>query len=293
MPTVLACPVCGDALVVSAAAAACANAHAFDRARSGYLNLLLSNKKQSAEPGDSPAMMLSRRAFLQGGFYDPMAAAANAAVAGLIAGRAGAEVADLGCGEGYFTAGLHRALAATASKCTCYGLDISRPGIKMATSYDREITWVVASLHRSPFLARSLDVVCSLFAPIDAADVRRVVRDAGALVTVTPGPDHLDALRSIIYTSVKPHPPTPALMAGDTLFEPPIATRVRYPIVVDTAAQIMNLLAMTPYYWNISEATRARIESLSRLELTVDAYVSVFRPAGAAASRAVSPADAG
>ena len=43
----------------------------------------------------------------------------------------------------------------------------------------------------------------------------------------------------------------------------------------------MNLLAMTPYYWNINRATRAHIEALSRLELTVDAYVSVFRPAGA------------
>ena len=67
-------------------------------------------------------------------------------------------------------------------------------------------------------------------------------------------------------------------MAGDTAFEQIGSTRVRQPIVVDTPAQIMNLLAMTPYYWNISEATRARIESLSRLELTVDAYVSVFRP---------------
>jgi 23S rRNA (guanine745-N1)-methyltransferase len=117
-----------------------------------------------------------------------------------------------------------------------------------------------------------------MFAPIDAADVRRVVRDDGALVTVTPGPDHLDALRAAIYTSVKAHPRTPALMAGDTLFEQTESTRVRYPIVVDTSEQIMNLLAMTPYYWNVTRATRARIEALSRLELTVDAYVTVFRP---------------
>jgi hypothetical protein len=39
----------------------------------------------------------------------------------------------------------------------------------------------------------------------------------------------------------------------------------------------MNLLAMTPYYWNISRATKARIEALSRLDLTVDAHVTVFR----------------
>ena len=128
---------------------------------------------------------------------------------------------------------------------------------------------------------RSLDVALSIFAPIDATDVRRIVRDDGALVTVTPGPDHLDALRAIIYSSVKPHPETPALMAGDTLFEQTTSTRVRYPILVDSTAQIVNLLAMTPYYWNINRATRTRIEALSRLELTVDAFVTVFRPAGA------------
>ena len=262
--------------------AACPNTHTFDRARSGYLNLLLSNKKQSAEPGDSPAMMRSRRTFLLGGFYDPMAAAANTVVAELLAGRNDIHVADLGCGEGFFTARLQDALAASIFHArTFYGVDISRPGIKMATTYHREINWIVASLHRSPFRPRSLDVVLNMFAPIDAADVRRVVRDDGALVTVTPGTDHLDALRSIIYTSVKPHPQTPALMAGDTLFEQTASTRVRYPIVIDTPEQIMNLLAMTPYYWNINRATRARIEALSRLELTVDASVGVFRPAGA------------
>jgi 23S rRNA (guanine745-N1)-methyltransferase len=282
MPTVLACPVCGAELSVGASAAACPNAHAFDRARGGYLNLLLSNKKHAAEPGDSPAMLHSRRTFLQGGFYDQMAAAANAAVLETLAGRTEARVADLGCGEGFFTARLKNALAAAMSPApACYGVDISRPGIRLATAYDREITWIVASLHRSPFGPRSLDAVLTMFAPIDAADVRRIVRDDGALVTVTPGPDHLDGLRALIYTEVKPHPPTPALMAGDTLFGQTQSTRVRYPILVDSPAQIMNLLAMTPYYWNINRATRARIEAVSRLELTVDAYVSVFRPAGA------------
>jgi 23S rRNA (guanine745-N1)-methyltransferase len=281
MPTALACPVCGAELTMRATDAVCGNGHAFDRARSGYLNLLLSNKKQSKEPGDSPDMMRSRRTFLKGGFYDPMAEAATAAVMESLAGRVDAQVADLGCGEGFFTARLHNALVAVAPGLSCYGVDVSRPGIRMATTYDRGITWIVASLHRSPFLPRSLDVALSMFAPIDTPDVRRIVRDAGALVTLTPGPDHLDALRAIIYTSVKPHPPTPARMAGDTLFEPTASFRIRYPIVVDTTVQIMNLLAMTPYYWHINRATRGRIEALSRLELTVDAYVSVFRPTGA------------
>src|SRR5882672_10604607 len=118
MSTVLACPVCDAPLTIGANAATCPHAHTFDLARSGYLNLLLSNKKQSAQPGDSPAMLLSRRAFLQGGFYDQMASAANAAVIEAVAGRRetsaadDSHVADVGCGEGYFTARLKAALAA-------------------------------------------------------------------------------------------------------------------------------------------------------------------------------------
>jgi hypothetical protein len=67
-------------------------------------------------------------------------------------------------------------------------------------------------------------------------------------------------------------------MADDVLFERTASTRVRYPIVVDAPEQIANLLAMTPYYWNINRATRARVEALSRLDVTVDASVNVFRP---------------
>jgi len=264
-------------LVLGASAAACQSSHSFDRARNGYFNLLLT--KQSAEPGDSALMLQSRRAFLHAGFYNGMSQAANAAVLQIVAPRSHAHVADIGCGEGFFTARLRRALAdAMPAPPVCYGVDISRPGVKMATSLDRGIHWAVASLHHSPFLPKSLDVVLSMFAPIDAADVRRVVRDVGALVTVTPGPDHLDALRAILYSEVQPHSPTPALMADDTLFLPPASSRVRYSIVVDSPAQIMNLLAMTPYYWNISRDTRARVEALTRLEVTVDANVSVFKP---------------
>lgn len=241
------------------------------------MNLLLSNKKQSAEPGDSPAMLQSRRAFLQGGYFDQMADATASTAVGILAGRDDAHVADLGCGEGYFTSRLKRAIGAS-----WYGVDISRAGIKMATGYDRAITWIVASLHRSPFLPQSIDVALSMFAPIDAADVRRILREDGALVTVTPGPDHLDTLRLIIYSSVKPHPKTPALMEGDSLFEQVSSTRVRYPIVLDSPAEIMNLLAMTPYYWHISLATRTHVEAQTRLELTVDAYITVFRPRTAA-----------
>ena len=99
----LACPVCGGPLTLGAAAT-CANKHAFDRARSGYLNLLLT--KRSAEPGDSAAMLKSRRAFLQAGFYDAISSAATAAVVEILGGRT----------------------ARSRRRCRMRGRDSSRPG---------------------------------------------------------------------------------------------------------------------------------------------------------------------
>src|SRR5258708_31594670 len=147
MTSVLACPVCDAELTSRATDAACPNGHAFDRARSGYLNLLLSNRKQSKEPGDSPDMMRSRRTFLHGGFYDRMAEATNAAVIEIVAGRTDGSVADLGCGEGVFTACLPRALvAAAAPRGPCYGVDVSPPGLTIATASHRGATSGVARL---------------------------------------------------------------------------------------------------------------------------------------------------
>ena len=288
----LKCPVCAGPLTVGEKSATCERRHAFDVARQGYLNLLLPNQRHSPDPGDSPEMMRSRRAFLQAGFYDQMAQATSATVAEILAGRSSAAVADIGCGEGFFLSKLKASFdAEAATKAYRYvGVDISRTGVRMATTYDRKIAWIVASLHHSPFVDGSLDVVISMFSPIASSDVRRIVRPDGALVTVTPGPDHLDALRAVIYPSVVPHAETPALMAGDTGFDLVRATRVRYPIALTSAADIMNLLAMTPYYWNISLETKARVEALPSLELTVDVQVTVFRPSPMAAVRPATTA---
>ena len=276
--SILKCPVCDAPLTWGARSATCPQHHTFDMARTGYLNLLLPNKKHSREPGDSPGMLRSRRAFLQAGFYDRMAAATCEAVAHVLSGRARANVADFGCGEGFFLAGLKRDLDRAAIPYGWFGVDISRTGIRMATTYDRDVRWIVASLRESPFLPQSLDVVLSMCAPIAAADLRRVVRPDGALVTVTPGPDHLDALRALIYPTVVPHVPTPALMAGDTHFTLSGSSSVRYPITLNSPEDISHLLAMTPYYWNISRETKALVDACSRLDLTVDVNVSVFRP---------------
>jgi 23S rRNA (guanine745-N1)-methyltransferase len=150
MTTMLACPVCGGALTLAAAAATCPNTRL--RSRSGYLNLLV--KKQSAEPGDSVAMLQSRRAFLQAGFYDAISSAAARRWwrSRRTARMPTSPTSDAGKGS---SAAEPRSPVRSPGP-TCYGVDI-RPGVKMATSRP-EVHWVGEPAH-TPFLPHSIDLV--------------------------------------------------------------------------------------------------------------------------------------
>ncbi|MBQ9131075.1 MAG: methyltransferase type 12, partial [Clostridia bacterium] len=70
--SLLKCPVCGTAMERDGSGRVCkctgGRAHCFDFARSGYLNL---NGPRGGE-GDSKEAVRARRAFLDGGDYQPL-----------------------------------------------------------------------------------------------------------------------------------------------------------------------------------------------------------------------------
>ena len=75
----LICPICGKELVREDRRCVCPDNHSFDIARQGYVNLLTVQRRHSAHPGDTREQVLSRREFLEGGFYSPIAQALIAA----------------------------------------------------------------------------------------------------------------------------------------------------------------------------------------------------------------------
>ena len=111
----LICPVCGKPLEKINKEAICENNHHFDYAKSGYLNLLVSNKKVH---GDDAAMVKARSLFLNSGAYGFL----RDRIAQL---AAGSEVlCDLGCGEGYYTSAFD-----APEK---YGFDLSKDALRHA-----------------------------------------------------------------------------------------------------------------------------------------------------------------
>jgi 23S rRNA (guanine745-N1)-methyltransferase len=286
MTSILQCPVCRQLLSSSAGGYRCSNKHHFDAARQGYVNLLLAHQKHSKEPGDSAEMIRSRRRFLDLGLYDRVSDGINKAVAahlpGLKQGRT-FSILDAGCGEGFYLKRLKESLANRPGDSIAidyYGVDISKFAVRQATHRDKTMRWLVASIVDLPFGPSSFDIVLNVFSPVDFAEFSRILRKTGRLVIISPGPRHLYSLREIIYPIAREHAHSAMIEQAKGLFSPSTETRINYQIELKSAGEIMDLLAMTPYFWNIDLSTKSRVEALTRLTLDVDVEVRVFRKTG-------------
>jgi 23S rRNA (guanine745-N1)-methyltransferase len=228
-------------------------------------------------------MIRSRRRFLDLGLYDRVSDSINDAV---IAHPAGSErgrlfsLLDAGCGEGFYLKRLRESLAdrpGSPIAVDYYGVDISKFAVRQAAQRDRTMNWIVASIIDLPFAPSSLDVVLNVFSPIAFVEFSRILRKTGRLVMASPGPRHLNSLREIIYPIAREHAPSAMIEQARGLFSLCAEARTRYQIELKSAGEIMDLLAMTPYFWNIDLNTKSKVEALERLTLDVDVEVRVFR----------------
>ncbi len=282
MTSILQCPVCRQPLLQSAHGYQCAGLHTFDAARQGYVNLLLAHKKHSKEPGDDPEMVRSRRRFLDLGYYDRVSAGLNEtigeALSGLAPGRTG-KVLDAGCGEGFYLQRLKEALSQDGEEyppITYHGVDVSKFAVRQATQRDRTMAWFVASINDLPFLDSSLDLVLNVFSPANIMEFARILKRSGTLVFASPGPRHLNGLREIIYPITREHEESTITEKAKERFTLSTVKRINYQLELHSGREIMDLLAMTPYYWNIDQPTKAKVADLERLALDVDVEIRVF-----------------
>jgi hypothetical protein len=156
-----------------------------------------------------------------------------------------------------------------------HGVDISKFAIRKAAQRDKAISWFVAVVDL-PFIHSSLDIVLNVFAPADVAEFEGPQGDR-MLVIVSPGPRHLNGLREIIYPVAREHASSAATEQAKGHFSLSTATRINYQLELKNAGEIMDLLAMTPYFWNIDLSTKAKVQALDRLVLDVDVEIRVFK----------------
>ena len=272
---VFRCPVCEEPLAEADDGRSwrCAGGHAYDVAREGYVNLLITHQRRQRDPGDSAEMLRHRRSFLDAGHYGVLAEAV-AAAAKLEPGMA---VLDAGCGEGYYT----RTWPADHEGLHLAGVDIAKPAVRMAAKRAVAPTarYAVASVYGLPVLDASVDLAVSIFAPLHSPEFERVLRPGGTLLTVTPGPDHLAGLKAKLFAEPEAHPETGPFErdGAATILEPSGTERVQAALSLTSSDAVADLLNMTPYAWYVAPEVRASVVSDGSLSTPIDFLISTYR----------------
>lgn len=261
----LICPLCRQPLQQVERSWRCESRHQFDQAKEGYINLLPVQHKGSREPGDSADMMQARREFLQAGYYQPL----RDSVVTLLQQSVPTATAllDIGCGEGYYTAALSQ------PGVSVYGLDIAKNAIRLAAKRYPAIQFCVASSQRLPFSDASLDAVVRIYAPCNEAELARVIRPGGILLTVTPGAHHLQQLKALIYRDVQLHAAEEKCYAG---FSEETQQMLEYGMSLSGEAAA-TLLQMTPFAWRAKPSVWGELQASNPFTCDADFRLTVWR----------------
>lgn len=257
--TVFRCPVCKAALQEQEKGFICPSNHNFDKAKQGYVNLLMSNKQ--GIHGDDRLMVEARQSFLDKGYYSPMRDAVNE-----VLGKNNT-VVDAGCGEGYYT-------SLFAENNTVFGIDVSKEALKKAARRCKNASFAVASIYDMPIADRSVDSVINIFAPDSPSEYLRILKENGRLITVTPMEDHLMELKSAVYDTPYKNPYVSPEKSGFTVVS---SREIKYEITLGCNEDIVSLFKMTPYYYNTSPADRQKLDNIDVLTTRVEFLVTEYK----------------
>lgn len=255
----------------------CANGHAFDIAKTGYVNLLPVQKKHSKDPGDSKEMVAARRDFLAKGYYDPIIEAIVASIPEPLKQSGRMRLLDAGCGEGHY---LRQMVAQLESsyELDAVGLDISKWAITDASKRNKKIDWIVGSNAHVPVENGRFNWVMSAFGFPVFPEFSRILDDQGWLLLVESGADHLIELRQILYPEIKPHRVT--YEDGVEGFELRQEVDHRFTFSLDNAEDIGRLLVMTPHIHKASYEGKQAALALQKIDLTADIKLRWYQKQG-------------
>ena len=269
------CPHCLESLAERQQEYVCPSGHHFDRAKEGYVNLLPGGRLKSRPSGDDDSMVRARRRVFDAGLYDPVIGA----VAARVAHSPVTNIVDAGCGEGSYLAA-----ATTLSGAAGWGIDISKPAIRLASRRHRTHRYAIASSYALPFADNSFEALINVFSPRDFAEMLRVLAPGGSAVVATPGPRHLAQLKALVYDDPRPHvdrsdPDTDATADEPS---PDHVSSVQFELSLNDQDLRLSLLEMTPFWWSTTPERREVIAA-TPLVVDIDIRLSVYRkPNGSA-----------
>lgn len=264
------CPKCAEELNIDGKRCFCSAGHSYDLARGGYYNLLLGNG--GGVHGDNKEMVLARRAFLSGGFYEPLAKMIAHLV--LEYTSSGGCVLDAGAGEGYYTDIIERAFMMRDGRSDISAFDISKDAVREIGKKNPRISLAVAGSYHMPIADLEFDTVVNTFSPLALEETRRVLKDGGIFIMAIPGQMHLFELKSVIYDTPYKNVVEDSALSGFELLEDRPLT---YDIYLGNTDAVRNLFMMTPYAYRTKPSDRAKVDNLKSLKCTADFRIFVYK----------------
>ncbi|MFK4786053.1 putative RNA methyltransferase [Fusobacterium sp. MFO224] len=268
------CPKCKEKLYKDNKTYKCINNHSFDIAKSGYVNLLLDNQKNSKNPGDDKDMVKSRKFFLEKGYYKDISHKLNEIIGNDIKSEKDTFILDIGCGEGYYTGNLKEYLDATGKKNKILGIDISKQAIIEASKKYKKIDWVIASALNIPLMEETCDFVICMFSKIIPEEKNRVLKKGGKVIIVSTGENHLQEIKEVVYKNVKKDYYSPIDDMKE--FKHIETINVKSKISIEEKENIENLFNMTPYRWRSPKDGVKKLFNLESIKVTIDVNFDIF-----------------
>ena len=264
------CPVCRGKLVRKENSLICDKNHCFDKSKSGYVNLLLSQGKKGH--GDDKLMVQARQSFLGKGYYKPLLTQ----LCNTIQKHAfnGAIIVDSGCGEGWYTDNIRSYLLKYGINANFAAVDISKEALKYAGKRCKEIEWAVASAYNLPLADKSCDIITSFFAPFAKDEFNRVIKDGGIFITAIPLENHLLGLKQAVYEKPYKNCVDDFTIEGWELISKEV---IDEKITLQSNEDILNLFMMTPYYYKTSASDQKKLENISSLETEIQFAVLAYK----------------
>ena len=266
------CPACQLPLTLADHSWRCEQGHSYDKAKEGYVNLLLAQHKKSKEPGDNKQMINARRLFLENGYYQPLAEKLYELLV-----KHGEDSAmslfDAGCGEGYYLGFLHNKLLQNGLNVESAGCDISKVAIQKAAKKHKACEFSVASTFKLPVGQQSQTAVIQVFAPSSDKEVWQALKPGGIWIQADPGFEHLQQLKAKVYQNSLEHQEKPTVVDG---FECLAVEQLHFNISLENQQDRHNLLLMTPFYWSASEQARVTLEQ-ELVDVTCHFQLRVFK----------------
>ena len=266
------CPLCSKPLF-GEKSLKCENNHCFDRAKSGYINLLSGKGKNHGDPKE---MVLSRKNFLDKGYYLPLAER----VSGICYENTpeNAVILDCGCGECYYTEKIYSEFVKKGKNASFAGIDVSKDAVNYGSKRFPACELAVASVYAMPAADKSCDAVINIFSPLAREEYLRVLKDNGILIMAIGGENHLWSLKKAVYdTPYKNEPCDYALEGFELLF----SEKCRYDIELENNEDIMNLFSMTPYYHKSARNDIEKLKKFDSLKTEIEFEILCYKRATA------------